>query len=38
VSALLPHSLRYTALPRLAGAEVRLVFDENGKLASVASA
>jgi len=38
VSALLPHSLRCTAQPRLAGAEVRLVFDENGKLASVASA
>lgn len=38
VSALLPHSLRCTVQPRLAGAEVRLVFDENGKLASVASA
>jgi hypothetical protein len=38
VNALLPHALRYDAQPKLAGATVRLVFDEKGKLASVASA
>lgn len=37
VNALLPPALRYDAQPKLAGATVRLVFDENGKLASVTS-
>ncbi|HCE6397611.1 ATP-binding protein [Pseudomonas sp. P1B16] len=35
VSALLPQALRYNAQPKLAGAVVRLVFDDNGKLREV---
>jgi len=35
VSALLPDALRYTAQPRLAGATVQLVFDNDGKLREV---
>lgn len=37
VSALLPTSLRHTPLQRLAGATVRLVFDDEGKLQEVKS-
>jgi Histidine kinase-, DNA gyrase B-, and HSP90-like ATPase len=35
VNALLPYELRFTAQPKLAGATVRLIFDETGKLQSV---
>lgn len=35
VDALLPSVLRHTAQPKLAGASVRLVFDETGKLQAV---
>ncbi|WP_046482636.1 ATP-binding protein [Pseudomonas veronii] len=35
VDALLPNALRYVAQPKLAGAVVRLIFDETGKLQTV---
>ncbi|MBP0714234.1 ATP-binding protein [Burkholderia sola] len=35
VDALLPSSLRFTKQPKLAGATVRLTFDDDGKLAAV---
>ena len=37
VAALLPDSLRFTEQPKLAGAIVRLIFDEAGKLQTVAA-
>lgn len=35
ISALLPEMLRYTPQPKLAGATVRLVFDDEGKLHTI---
>ena len=35
VEALLPYALRHGAQPKLAGATVRLVFDDTGKLQAV---
>lgn len=35
ISALLPDTLRYTPQPKLAGATVRLVFDDEGKLHTI---
>ena len=37
IKVLLPHALRYNAQSKLAGAIVRLVFDDNGKLQEIAA-
>ncbi|MBV2205763.1 MAG: hypothetical protein KUL87_10105 [Pseudomonas sp.] len=37
VAALLPHVLRHTSQPKLAGVVVQLTFDETGKLQAVTS-